>query len=399
MSELRALVEAARQVREQRQAFLSATVVRVRGSGYRRPGARMLASQDRWLAGSISGGCLERDVVAKGFWRTRSERALLVTYDEAEDALDERSGSGCQGVVDVLLERHAGDVTDDGDVFVAAERCIREESVAVVVSVFRSERPDVPVGARLIARAGELRGTLGSAYLRSELAAEIEAALAAPRAAYAVRRGNASEGEIEALIECLVPPPHLFVFGTGHDVTPVVALAKHLGWTVSVWDALPRTAARERLRAADHYLTGSLQEALARLSRAVCPAALVMAHHLEQDRASLAALLPSRARYVGVLGPRARTDQMLADCRAAGVALSEAALARVYAPVGLQLGAQTPAEIALAILAEAQAVLTSAEVSALRTQSGAIHRAVVRSGDEADGSGLQAMGQSGPLEI
>jgi xanthine/CO dehydrogenase XdhC/CoxF family maturation factor len=380
MSELRALVEAARQVREQRQAFLSATVVRVRGSGYRRPGARMLASQDQWLAGSISGGCLERDVMTKGFWRTQNERALLVTYDESEDALDERSGSGCQGIVDVLLERHAAEPVSDADVFTAAERCIREESVAVVVSVFRSTRPDVPVGTRLVARAGEITGASGSAYLRSEFAAEIEAAVAAQRAPYAVHRGNASDGEIEALIECLVPPPHLFVFGSGHDVTPVVALAKNIGWTVTVWDALPRTAARERLRAADHYLTGSLQDAVARLSRSVCPAAVVMAHHLDQDRASLAALLPSRARYLGVLGPRARTEQMLADCRAAGVALTESALARLYAPVGLQLGAQTPAEIALAILAEAQAVLSSSEVSVLRAQSGAIHRSFVRMG-------------------
>src|SRR5262252_2694479 len=107
MSELRALVEAVRVLRAQREAFLSATVVRVRGSGYRRPGARMLASRDQWLAGSISGGCLERDIVTRGFWRVRSEHAMLVTYDDAEDALDERRGSGCQGVVDVLLERSA----------------------------------------------------------------------------------------------------------------------------------------------------------------------------------------------------------------------------------------------------------------------------------------------------
>src|ERR1700754_1472446 len=98
-------------------------------------------------------------------------------------------------------------------------------------------------------------------------------AFATQPASYAVRLENRSErdGEIEALVECLVPPPHLFVFGSGHDVTPVVTFAKNLGWTVSVWDALPRTAARERLRAADHYLTGSREDAVARLSRCVCP--------------------------------------------------------------------------------------------------------------------------------
>lgn len=370
MSEIRALVEAARQQREKREPFLSATVVRVRGSGYRRAGARMVASQDQWLAGSISGGCLERDIMTKGFWRTRSERALLVTYDEAEDALDERAGSGCQGVVEVLLESHPGDA-DALDVYAAAERCIRDEARVVVVSVFRSTRPGLPVGARLIVMATE--PSRGDEFLRAEFEREARAALSACPAPYLAQR-SALDGEVEVLIEVLVPPPHLFVFGSGHDVTPLVTIAKNVGWSVSVWDALPRTATRERLRAADHYLTGSLEEAVAHLSRCVRSIALVMGHHLEQDRASLAALLPSSAHYVGVLGPRVRTQQMLADCRAAGVPMDAAQLARVYAPVGLQLGAQTPAEIALAIVAEAQAVLTQSEVGPLRSQSGAIHR-------------------------
>lgn len=369
MSEIRALVEAARQQREKREPFLSATVVRVRGSGYRRAGARMIASQDQWLAGSISGGCLERDIMTKGFWRTRSERALLVTYDENEAALDERAGSGCQGVVEVLLEQHAPG--DPRDVYLAAERCIREEAPAVVVSVFRSTCRDVSVGARLILTRGE--PSVGDAFLRAEFEREAEAALTAGAAPYLAAR-TTSDGEVEVLIEVLVPPPHLFVFGSGHDVTPLVMLAKNVGWSVSVWDALPRTATRERLRAADNYLTGSLEDAVARLSRCVRPLAVVMAHHLDQDRASLAALLSSSAHYIGVLGPRVRTEQMLTDCRAAGMPLDAANLARVYAPVGLQLGAQTPAEIALAIVAEAQAVLTQSDVSTLRSQAGAIHR-------------------------
>jgi xanthine dehydrogenase accessory factor len=376
MSELRALVQAARELRERQEPFLSATVMRVRGSGYRRSGARMLASQDEWLAGSISGGCLERDVMTKGFWRTRTERALLVTYDETEDSLDERSGSGCQGIVDVLLEQHVPGAALQADVFLAADRCIHEERTAAVVTVFRSSRRDLPVGARLVAYGGELHATHAShefAFVRAGLADEAEAALATCSPPYLAQRAGA-EGEVEVLVECIVPPPHLFVFGSGHDVLPLVTLAKNLGWSVSVWDALPRTAARERLRGADHYLTGSLEDATARLSRSVRSVAVVMGHHLEQDRASLAALLPSSARYVGVLGPRARTEQMLADCRAAGVIADEASLGRVYAPVGLQLGAQTPAEIALAIVAEAQAALTQSEVSGLRTQPGSIHR-------------------------
>ena len=376
MSELRALLDAVRALRAGEDEFLSATVVRVRGSGYRRAGARMLASREQWLAGSISGGCLERDIVTRGFWRVRSERALLVTYDDAEDALDERRGSGCQGVIDVLLERH-GPGFDAGarTWFDVAERCLRDETRAASVTVFRSTRSDVAVGERLILEEGG-RLTAGNAFLRAELQAEAERALAALSPAHTSHR-VAAEGEVEVLVECITPPPHLFVFGSGHDVGPLITIAKSLGWTLSVWDALPRTATRERLSAADHYLTGDLEAVVQRLARCVKPVAVVMGHHFEQDTGALAKLLSSEARYIGVLGPRRRTDEMLAVIRELGGAVDGPARARVYAPVGLQLGAQTPAEIALAIVAEAQAALAEARVVALRDASGAIHARAV----------------------
>lgn len=181
---------------------------------------------------------------------------------------------------------------------------------------------------------------------------------------YVVQRG-----EIEALVERVVPPPHLFVFGAGHDVTPLVGLARQLGWSVSVWDALPRVSTRERLSAAHNYLVGPVEDAVARLDRCERAAAVVMGHHLEQDRSALDALLTSRARYIGVLGPRRRSEQLLSECGRLG----DCALARVYAPVGLSLGAETPAEIALAIVAEAQAVLSESGARALRSEPGAIH--------------------------
>jgi xanthine/CO dehydrogenase XdhC/CoxF family maturation factor len=163
------------------------------------------------------------------------------------------------------------------------------------------------------------------------------------------------------LVEPIVPPVHLFVFGSAHDAAPVVTLAKQLGWSVSLWDASPRTSARGRFQAADHYLTGSIEDAVASLSRSARAAAVVMGHHLARDTAAVQALLRSNARYIGILGARARTQEILASCRAAGIELDDAAMARVYAPVGLQLGAQTPVEIALAIVAQVQALWSRSE--------------------------------------
>jgi xanthine dehydrogenase accessory factor len=361
MSELHALVEAARAERAAGRAFVSATVMAVRGSAYRHAGARMLAADAGWLAGSISGGCLEREVLTRGFHRTRNGPVLAV-YDAAEAGLDEATGSGCQGVIEFLLERCEKPGRCDALSFI--ERCIAEETRGVIVSVFRSQRDDVPVGARLTLLKGESAVDFEATAPRALLLTAAHAALA---------RGGSTQvsigrdlDTIEALVEVIEPPPHLFVFGSGHDVTPLLGLAKQLGWSVSIWDAQPRISARERLRAADAYLTGELDAAIARLNRCARPAAVVMGHHLGQDEQVLGALLGSRAHYIGVLGPRRRTEHMLDACAARGVRPSPEARAHLYAPVGLQIGAHTPAEIALAILSEAQAALSGAPAHSLR---------------------------------
>ncbi|MET0285873.1 MAG: XdhC/CoxI family protein [Polyangiales bacterium] len=341
MSELRALTAAARALREARQPFVSALVVAVNGSGYRKAGARMIATPDQWRAGSISGGCLERDVTNKGEWYTRAQRSCVVTYDQSED--EGEHGTGCQGVVEVLIERHTPDHLDATDYFVTAERCLRDESCAAVVTVVRSSRADVPLAARLVLRAGELHTELEPLRIFADVARELPAL---PRV---VERDG-----LAVLIETVQPPVHLFVFGTSHDAVPLVAHAKNLGWTVSVWDASPSSAARERFPQADHYLTSSVQDAVARASRAVRPAAVVMGHHFARDRAALVELLRSRTRYVGVLGARNRTAQLLDAVSDAGVELDDATRARLHAPIGLQIGSETPSEIALSIVAEIQ---------------------------------------------
>lgn len=355
MSELKAIVDAADALRAGAEPFLIATVVRVRGSSYRRAGARMLVADGRWIVGSVSGGCVEREILLKGAWRTREAQAVLLTHDET---LDETHGSGCNGAIEVLLERSAQHGGCDPLAFIAG--CLRAEQPGVVVSVFRSERSDVPVGARLCLRAGAITSTIGDAVLSADLVQEAELALRTRQPTHVFARHG-----IEALYELILPPPHLFVFGSAHDALPVVTLAKQLDWSVSVWDGQPRVSARERLRAADHYLSGSIADAVTELEGCAQALAVVMGHHYEQDRDVLGALLRTAVDYIGVLGPRQRTDRMLAECAAQGSPLTPASLARVHAPVGLRLGAETPAEIALAIVAEAQAVSAQARAQLL----------------------------------
>jgi xanthine dehydrogenase accessory factor len=346
MSELRSIVEAARALRARGEAPLLATVVDVRGSAYRKPGARMIFSDERWLAGSISAGCLERDVVAKGPFRTRDGRAQLVTYDSTHD---ERVGTGCDGIIDVLIERAGGETLTCPLHFVA--HCLREEQAGVLISAFRSTRDEVKVGARMaLLASGDRASTFPTGPLSTALEAEAARTLASSPAPARV----ATFEDVTVLIEHVVPPPHLFLFGSAPDAVPVMQCAQSLGWTVSVCDERAQLTTRERFRAADHLRIVKTEDSIAALARCARPAAVAMAHHYERDLATLSLLLRSRVPYIGILGSRLRSTRLLTDLRARG-AVDEASLAqRVHAPVGLPLFGESPREIALSIVAEIQ---------------------------------------------
>jgi xanthine dehydrogenase accessory factor len=164
----------------------------------------------------------------------------------------------------------------------------------------------------------------------------------------------------------VVPPPRLFLFGTGHDAVPVAKLAHELGWHVTVCAAQPRFSTRDRFAMADEVIVGAPAEVAGRIARSDRAVAIVMGHDLERDRTNLEMLLHTKVGYIGVLGPRSRTMKLLAD-------LGGTEDARIHAPVGLGIGAETPQEIALAIVAEIQAELTRGPAPGVREHLGAIH--------------------------
>lgn len=324
----RALVEAAASCTEE---TVVATVVDVVGSSYRRPGARMIVTRDRRLAGAISGGCLEGDIVRRGFWRTEAG-PIVVTYDANED-----SGSGCNGVIDVLLERAAiGGI----DPLAVLARCMRDQTPATVVTRFRG---------------GFLRAELVAGRL--EGMPEIEA----------VARGVTRTCVVDQtyLIEVLAPPPRLFVLGGGLDAVPVIAQARAVGWEVLACVPYGRPEVHARLAGADRVVVAPPDEIAALVDASHRAAVVVMNHDLDHDTRCLGAMLRSDARYIGVLGPRARTQRMLD-------ALAMAADTRVHAPVGLEIGAECAEEIALAIVAEVQTALYALSS---RTSSATVARA------------------------
>jgi xanthine dehydrogenase accessory factor len=363
MSDLKAIVKAARAARGRNEdcSLLLATVVNVAGSSYRRIGARMLVADDRWVSGSVSGGCLEGDVVRKAWWCTRDGAPALLSYDSTDDDVGWGIGLGCNGQVELLVERCHRNDPDDPLAFLDA--CLTAEKPGALATVFRSSDPRIAVGARLRLKPdGELRSPFEDAALTASLGARAREAMATGRSQVHAEAG------IEILVEAIVPPPHLYVFGAGPDAVPLALLAGSLGWIVSLCDASGRAGTRRRFAGVDEIRLGSsvadLAAEIGHDSRAGF--AIVMSHSYETDRDTLSGLLRSHARYIGVLGPARRTQRMLAE-------LGARPDRRVHAPIGLALGAETPAEIALAISSEIQAVLTGAPGGHLRDRAGSIH--------------------------
>jgi xanthine/CO dehydrogenase XdhC/CoxF family maturation factor len=365
MSELKDVVVKASALAAERRPYLLVTTISVEGASRRRPGSRTLIGAQGESIGPMGAGCLERDLARRGWWLTERSDAVLVTYDttwDEEEASDR--GRGPYGVIEVLVERVQPRGEPSALSFI--QWCLNEEKEGVLLTVFRSEAAHVPVGAWLGVGARSERA--GSALVEPALVAE---ARRAPSARCArVARVMVGDAVVEALVEVIRPAVHLFVMGGGVDAVPLVMLARSLGWTVTVWDPQQRVESRVRFAAADRRHSGPAAMLRHMVDRAACPVAVVMTHDLERDQEALRMLLPSLACYIGVLGPRGRTEQLLD--RTGPVAWSEGQRARFHAPAGLTTGAETPTEVAISIVAEIQAELHGETIGHLRDRGGPI---------------------------
>ena len=347
MDELRAVLAALeRQPRGPAPGVL-ATLVKVAGSAYSGPGARMAVLPDSSIAGTFGAGCFEADLVGHAERIRSGGAATLVHYDLTED--DDKPwglGMGCHGKLDLLLEPVPAGRAPEHLAFL--RDAARARQAAVVATLFRAGTDaSYALGSRLLVRAdGFVAGSLAGSPLRDALLADARAALAERRARFHLVPGSGAE----LLLEYAPPPIAVVVGGAGRDTAPLARLAEELGWDARILgkDEMP-PALDERT------------------------AALVMSHNYERDLAMLASFLASPCPYVGVLGGAVRIRRLLAELAKRGTPVTEAQRARLHAPVGLDIGAETPSEVALAIVAEVQATFAGRGGGALRERKAPIH--------------------------
>ena len=319
-----------------------ATVITVVGSAPRTVGATLALTAAGDIAGSVSGGCVEPAVIEAGLKTLRTGQPKLLSYGITEEQNVEQIGLSCGGEIQVFVERLA-----NLEPLAAAFHAERPIVRAIVIAAPEGSRA-TPGANVLVPEQGELIGSIGSAALDTAVAGQARELL---------RNGDSSLATVEVegqparvFFEVYAPEPSLVIIGAGHITIPLSRLAKALDYRVTVVDPREAFATRERLPDADEILLEWPDEALAHLPLSSATAVAVLSHDDKFDVPALTTALNSPAGYVGAIGSRGTRERRDRRLREAGV--TDEQIARIHGPIGLDIGAQTPEEIALAILAQ-----------------------------------------------
>ena len=338
MREWQDIVRGIREGLARNESMALATVVRVEGSAYRHPGARLLLGAEGPRLGCVSGGCLEGDLQERVAEVFATGRAKLFRYDLTGDLdLIWGTGSGCEGVAEVLLEPL---VTGPNLGWLdAVEDALRTRRTIRLATVF--------------AAAEESGCAVGEHRILAE--------------------GEALPADCMGLVERLDPPVALWILGAGDDARPLVDVARILGWNVGIADHRPALARPERFPGADAVLLGRPESTIPRMSLDARSAVVLLSHLWDRDKEALRILLDTPVTYIGLLGHRKRGAKLLEAEAEEGFVPAPGQLERLYSPVGLDLGGQEPSEIALAIAAEVSAVLGGRSGGHLRDRKAPLH--------------------------
>jgi len=320
-----------------------ATLVRVRGSAPRLPGARLICTTDGAMSGSVSAGCVESDVFERAQQVLDDGAPALANYGIADESAF-AVGLSCGGSIDVLIEHYVED--EAWGALRAGVESRRPVCLAVALG------PDELLGRRLCVDVdGERVGSIDE-EIDAKLEVEARGVIADGEAkVVSVSRGG---DELEVFIEPLLPPRRLYLIGANHIAIPLCRMAKTMGYEVIVIDPRSVFATRERLPEADELLHAWPAEVLADVRLDPFSYLVTLTHDPKFDIPALAIGIRSAARYVGALGSRRTHAKRVAKLTEDG--FSEDELARIHSPVGLDLGGRGPEEIALSILSEMQAV-------------------------------------------
>lgn len=372
MKELREIINAYEFAKKKEKKLALATLVHLNGSSYRRPGARMIVDELGQLTGAISGGCLEGDALRKAVYCIHQQQPKLVVYDTSdEDDATIGVQLGCSGIIQVLFEPIQDD--DPYNPIELFKLAIQRRQNAVLVTLYGSQiKNGDPVGTSiLLEESGLLINNTSFEQIPDELFIDIKDTLTLKKSTF--KTYSCPDFTFNAFISFIAPPISLIIVGAGNDAIPLQLIAETLGWQVTIVDGRQTYAKIERFSASCQIVVSKPEMVLDQIIIDEKTVFVLMTHNYNYDYAILKALLERKVAYIGALGPKKKLDNMILDLQKDGIFLNEEQKSSLYGPVGLEIGAETPSEIALSITAEILSVLNTKKGGSLRNLSKEIH--------------------------
>ena len=377
MKEIKEIIKAFDRAEKANKQMALATVVQVEGSSYRSPGARMLITEDGELTGAISGGCLEGDALRKAQLVMFQQQSMVVTYDTTDD--DDAKfgvGLGCNGIIHILIEPiQIGQSDQPIDLL---KRCLEDRQNRVLMTFYdlKNKRAE-QVGTCLlweedlsIANPDSFMKIKQNLPNLEELAGVSKTAF---QSGHSLITACGDKNQLNVFAELIKPPVALMVVGAGNDAIPLTEMAYILGWEITVIDGRADYCTPSRFPKAHRLLQSKADRVADSISVDQQTVVVLMTHNYNYDLTVLTQLAPSNAGYLGVLGPKKKMDKMLEAIKKDGIQLSPEDLDKIFGPIGLDIGAESPEEIALSALAEIKAVLAKRPGTFLRDKKGPIH--------------------------
>lgn len=370
MKEFKTILEAYRKVDFNERKAALATVVQVKGSSYRSPGARMLMLDNgRWV-GSISGGCLEGDALRKARQVIMSGESRTVTYDTSNDDDNQLGiGLGCNGIIDILIEPI--NANSKVNPITQLHAFLDYENMGASATIFESNDLQLPVGTKV--DLNDQDTFVGDEKLITVLQKDLKEVVQNQRPQ--IKTYSDDGKELKVFLELIQPGIDLLIFGGGFDAKPVTELAHVLGWNVRVTDECVAHLVPINFPLANELQSCKREYVNREIKITPFTAVVLMSHNLKYDEEVLSQIIGSKAPYIGILGPKKRADKLFQALKDKyQIEITTDQMDRIHAPIGLDIGAETPDEIAVSIISEIQAKFSNRSGGFIKYRTGPIHQ-------------------------
>ena len=368
MKEIKAIIKAYNAIEPGTHAAL-ATVVRVEGSSYRRTGARMLVLDNGSWTGGISGGCLEGDALKRARVAINKSRATLITYDTTDDDPHQIGvGLGCNGVIDVLFTPLRLENNDNPvEILKSCIKSSRETHVLLTITHLEGEFKNVQTGNVIQYTGPESLLIFESKEIERMISDKVEEQITEGKSSPS--QISTADARIEIFIEILLPEINVILMGHQYDVYPISRLLKELDWRVSVCGDILKINSQIRSFTDEIVRDSEFADLIIDEHTAI----VMMSHDYKTDKRNLSRALLTPASFVGMLGPKVRSEKIFQELAEEGNPVSDEDMKRIYAPVGLDIGAVTPEEIALSLAAGIKAAFSKRDGNFLKFRKTPIH--------------------------